>query len=94
MYREISKLVIYRELEPDCILLRLAEICRDYLYVKTLRNVTNHANDDITEKQKDVIRYLTGFDGYVHPRDVTRRDIRRFLLRAMERLEPGPGERN
>ncbi len=30
MYREISKLVIYRELEPDCILLRLAEICRRF----------------------------------------------------------------
>ncbi len=70
-----------------CSLDRLAVIARDYLYIKALRNITNHANDDITEEQEPLIRYLSEC-GYKYPRDVTLSDLKETILQSLDHLRP------
>lgn len=64
---------------------RLAEIARDYLYIKTLRNLTNHANDDITSEQTDLINYLLEYN-YEHPRNTTLTYIKDVITRSLKHL--------
>lgn len=60
-------------------------IARDYLYMKMLRNLANHANDEETSDQTELMEYLCEF-GYVRLEEVSSRDVKEALLAAMERF--------
>lgn len=66
---------------------KLQTICRDYLYVKMLRNLANHANDELIENQTYLKAYLLEF-GYPDPECIGMEDLRRILLRCLSNLLP------
>lgn len=40
-----------------CPVSQMQQICRDYLYIKTARNMMNHANDSATQDQQELVDY-------------------------------------
>lgn len=64
---------------------QLQAICRDYLYVKLLRNLANHANDEVNEEQISLMDYLRRF-GYPDPETITADELRQLLERALNDL--------
>lgn len=71
--------------EAVCSPEQLAGISRDYLYIKALRNMANHANDRPTDDQDELMDYLAEY-GYAHPANATLSDIRDAILDALDRL--------
>lgn len=68
---------------------RLRAIVMDYLYIRALRNMTNHANDQETESQKQLMDYLNqSSPNYKRLDTVKAADIRRVLNDALEHLKP------
>ena len=68
---------------------RLRAIVMDYLYIRALRNMTNHANDQETESQKQLMDYLNqSSPNYKRQDTVKAADIRRVLNDALEHLKP------
>lgn len=65
---------------------QLARISRDYLYIKALRNMANHANDRPADDQDEVLNYLAEF-GYQNPADLSLSDIRNAVLTALDNLQ-------
>lgn len=63
------------------------EICRDYIYVKSIRNMTNHANEQKNALQKKMMEYLAAFK-YKDPESLTTEDIRQVLINSMKRINP------
>lgn len=64
----------------------LAKIAADYLYIRALRNMTNHANDELFASQKKLMEYLESI-GYKSLSEVRTEDITKHLLKALDRLE-------
>lgn len=60
-------------------------ILRDYLWVKTLRNMSNHASADIDEKFQILEDYLAEYQ-YPSFHQVKMKELRETILQAMERL--------
>lgn len=75
--------------DPKCSVPQLRQIAMDYLYIRLLRNMINHANDQETELQKQVVDYLSDYR-YKRPSDTTMEDIRRTLLKALDNLRVQP----
>ena len=74
---------------PKCPVAQLRTIAMDYLYIRLLRNMINHANDQATELQRQVMDYLSDYR-YKRPTEATVDDIRRALLKALENLRTQP----
>ena len=73
---------------------RLRTIVMDYLYIRALRNMTNHANDQATGSQEQIMAFLREC-GYKRLEEVRADDIKRTLMHALEHLQPlGRKERN
>lgn len=71
---------------------RLAQISRNCLYIKALRNMANHANDRPTDDRNELMDYLAE-NGYAHPATVSLSGIEDAILTALEHLQ-GAGEEN
>lgn len=65
---------------------RLQHILADYLYIRTLRNMANHANDSSTADQKQILEDLVEYQ-YPDPEEVGSAEAGRLLIQAVERLE-------
>lgn len=65
----------------------LQTICRDYLYVKLLRNLANHANDEVGDEQLALADYLRGFN-YPDPNAITIAELKQVLAQALAHLYP------
>ena len=63
----------------------MQEILRDYIYLKMVRNMINHANDQNAENRKSQEDYLNGY-GYPPVDQISLGDIRRVLTTAVHRL--------
>lgn len=74
---------------PKCPVPQLRDIAMDYLYIRALRNMINHANERETESQTQLMDYLSGY-GYKRLEEVTAEDIRRTLLNSLEHLRTQP----
>ena len=59
----------------------------DYLYIRILRNMINHANEQTLESQHALLDYLADH-GYKRPEDVSLAGVKRVLLRSLEHLQP------
>lgn len=66
---------------------QLQAICRDYLYVKLLRNLANHANDEVNDDWLTLMDYLRR-SGYPDPEAVTAHELKQVLSDALTHLIP------
>ena len=62
----------------------------DYLYIRAIRNMTNHANDQENDSQKQLMEYLNQDPAYKRLNELKAEDIRRTILTALEHLQPLP----
>lgn len=65
---------------------QLKPILRDYVYIRTLRNMANHANDASTSDQKKTIADLSQH-GYPDPEKIGSREAGKQLLDIINRLK-------
>ena len=69
-----------------CSVMRFRSFLMDYVYLRALRNMVNHANDERTESQAQVLRYLES-QCYRPPESLTAQEVRVFLLHSLEKLK-------
>lgn len=69
-----------------CTMEQMKDIIMDYQYIRMLRNMINHANEQSTQNQQQLIKYLAGF-GYKPLDKVGAEDIRAALERGLENLK-------
>ena len=72
-----------------CPVSQMQQICRDYLYIKTARNMMNHANDSATQDQQELVDYLTEY-GYAALEDMSAETLYQAILQGVENLRPIP----
>lgn len=72
--------------QAGCSMMRLREILMDYLYIRMLRNMINHANDQITASQRQLMDYLADA-GYKPIDQVRADDVRHALERGLKHLQ-------
>lgn len=68
---------------------QLRDILMDYHYIRMLRNMINHANDQSTPNQEPLLNYLARF-GYKRPDEAGAGDIRLALEQGLKNLNPRP----
>lgn len=69
-----------------CTMEQMKDIIMDYQYIRMLRNMINHANEQSTQNQQQLINYLADF-GYKPLDEVGAEDIRVALERGLENLK-------
>lgn len=67
-----------------CDTAKLRAILMDYQYIRILRNMTNHANDESSDSE--MLDYLV-FQGYPRPEKAGVKEIKHVLSQAMEHLK-------
>lgn len=77
--------------EVLCPVEQILTIARDYLYIKTLRNLANHANDTSTYSQKRLMAYLEQY-GYPPLETITLEQMRQTILNALDHLRTRRGK--
>ena len=92
---DMGKILPYSgyKLNPAYSTPQMQTIARDYLYIKQLRNMTNHANDEGTSDIDLLMEYLVKC-GYHPLEEVTAAYIRQVIENALKHLEPPPREAN
>lgn len=85
--QSFEQLVLKSGYDYKCTLKRLKEICMDYLYIKQLRNMTNHANTEGSTEQEALVAYLVA-EGYKPLEETTRADVAAAILKGLKNLQP------
>ena len=68
---------------------QLRIIAMDYVYIHTLRNMTNHANDQETGSQQQMMEYLNQQNSdYKRLDEVSAADIRQIINSGLDHLKP------
>ena len=80
---ELQRQLPSSHLDVHCTLRQFQDIAMDYFYIRTLRNMTNHANDETNAKYLE--RFLTAH-GYPPFAALTTKDVAGLLENAMEHL--------
>lgn len=73
------------DFEVHCSYEQMAVISRDYIYIKTLRNLTNHASDDTNPQQEDLVQYFEDHK-YKRPGDVAFSDVIDALKAGLQHI--------
>lgn len=79
----MSKLIKGSDYELKISVEEMQDICRDYLYIKTVRNMINHANDETTSKECK--KYLKDKE-YPDIDSVSTDELKEIIRRALKRL--------
>ena len=74
-----------------CSLASAKTLTADYIYVKFLRNMTNHANDVSQDSQRETLLYLYTL-GYPEMDGVSAPAVKQVLHRALEHLRQAEEE--
>ena len=82
----MKQLVSNSKYHLNCQVSEMQKIARDYLYLKSLRNLANHANESTTNGQDKMMGYLEEY-GYNRLDDVTLDDLREILRKNLNDLE-------
>lgn len=77
--------------EALCSMEQIQTVARDYLYIKSLRNLANHANDTSTYSQKRLMAYLEPY-GYPPLEAITLEQMRRAILDGLDHLRTRRGK--
>ena len=72
-----------------CDVERLWKVAADYAYIRMLRNMVNHANDQEGERQSSLAEYLHGY-GYKLPAETDADYVRKAITAALENLRLCP----
>ena len=79
-----------------CSYAKMHDILADYLYIRSIRNMVNHANDSSMSSPKvlELEDYLAKFqnNGYKRLKDLSVRDIKMALLTVLDRISPAKGK--
>ena len=84
-----EELLPYSYFIPKCPVPQLRTIAMDYLYIRVLRNMINHANERETESQKQIMDYLSDYR-YKRLEEVTAEDVKRTLMNGLDHLRLQP----
>ena len=79
---------------PKCTVPQLRTIAMDYLYIRALRNMVNHANEQETESQKQLMDYLSDYRYKRINDSISAEDVRKALLKSLEHLRLQPRKEN
>jgi hypothetical protein len=71
---------------------KVRTICRDFAYIKAVRNMTNHANHESTKAQQKLMDYLTEF-GYPPLERVSSAELKTVILDGLEHLKKGSSKK-
>ncbi|MEG1683006.1 MAG: TM1812 family CRISPR-associated protein [Oscillospiraceae bacterium] len=82
----LEELLPHSHFVAKCPVAQLKLIAMDYLYIRALRNMTNHANEQSTESQAELMTYLTQH-GYLPLERVSADDLRNAILLGLEHLK-------
>ena len=74
-----------------CPMEQIQTVARDYLYIKTLRNLANHANDTGTSGQRRLMSYLKPY-GYYPLETITLEQMRQSILDGLDHLRTRHGK--
>lgn len=83
--RQLPELLPGSGYAAECSVEQLAQVSRDYLYIKALRNQVNHANEKSTIREQQ-LKYLEEC-GYTRPEDLSLSDIKAAVLTALDNLQ-------
>lgn len=89
--RHLEKLLPNSGYTPICPMEQIKTIARDYLYIKMLRNLTNHANDTGTPDQQQLMAYLEPY-GYPPLETITLEQMRQAIWDALDHLRTRRGK--
>lgn len=82
----MKQLVSNSKYKLNCSVSEMQKIARDYLYVKALRNLANHANESTTNGQDKMMEYLEKHN-YIRLDDVTLDNMSEILRKNLNDLE-------
>ena len=72
--------------QSNCSIKQLQKVLNDYVYIRTIRNMTNHANDTNTSDQRALMNDLEK-SGYTSPEKMGSREIGDRLLKALDQID-------
>ena len=70
----------------QCSYLKMKRIAKDYVYVKQLRNMANHANEEALGEGGELLEYLYK-DGYQNLRDTNVKQISEMIKECIKHIE-------
>lgn len=82
----LEELIPESDYEITCEMEKIKKICNDYLYIKLLRNQTNHANFQNTDSQEAIVQYLKS-QGYDELSQLSVKKIESYILQGLNNLE-------
>lgn len=89
--KNMEYLVENSNYELKCSVDTMKAVCTDYMYIKSIRNMTNHANDKTTQNEKLIEYFLeTKYDGvnyYPDLNEIQVEDIKNIVLHALDVLK-------
>lgn len=85
----MEEVLPYSYFNAVCPVSQLRDILMDYLYIRMLRNMINHANNQHTPSQQQLVGYLSNF-GYKPPDQAGAQDIRNALTQGLRNLNSRP----
>lgn len=83
--RTISRLAELMPLcgyQSNCSIKQLQKVLNDYVYIRIIRNMTNHANDTSTSDMRDLEK-----SGYTPPEKMGSREIGDQLIKALNQID-------
>ncbi|OUQ43220.1 hypothetical protein B5E65_05450 [Gemmiger sp. An120] len=83
--KHLKKLLPNEQYDVNCSMEKLHQILCDYLYIKALRNLTNHASETVDSFKKEQEEYLCE-QGYPALNDVTLPQVKKIMFKALARL--------
>jgi len=85
----LDEVLPYSYFNAVCSVSQLRDILMDYLYIRMLRNMINHANDQSTQSQSQLMDYLSDYR-YKRLDSVTAKDIKEALNQGLKNLNSRP----
>lgn len=73
--------------ECRCSIEQMEQIARDYLYLRLLRNMVNHASEEIGDSQEELLEYLRDAGHYPDPETLRIGDIQKRIQEALNNLK-------
>ena len=83
--RNFSNLIMDSDFHRNCSLPKLQTIFYDYLYIRLLRNMVNHAQEAVTPSAVKLEDFLVAY-GYPRCGELTANELKTVLLNALEHL--------
>lgn len=68
--------------QSNCSIKQLQKVLNDYVYIRIIRNMTNHANDTSTSDMRDLEK-----SGYTPPEKMGSREIGDQLIKALNQID-------